>query len=115
VTASIRNATVTNRRRSRTNVIPLQLSVGDGSDFATESVRESAARGGIRHQGGEYRSGRAKPPGKCQRLAAERLPSGRCRLVTFMDYELGYFVDETCRLEPIENPFRPKVIRMSPE
>jgi putative transposase len=27
----------------------------------------------------------------------------------------GYFDDETCRLEPIENPFGPKVLSMSPE
>ena len=36
-------------------------------------------------------------------------------LVSFMDYNLGYFDDETCRLEPIENPFQPKVLPMSPE
>jgi hypothetical protein len=36
-------------------------------------------------------------------------------LVTFMDHDLGYFDDETCRLEPIENPFGPKVLPMSPE
>jgi putative transposase len=36
-------------------------------------------------------------------------------LVTFMDYDLGYFDDETCRLEPIENPFGPKVLPMSPD
>jgi putative transposase len=36
-------------------------------------------------------------------------------LVTFMRYDLGYFDDETCRLEPIENPFRPKVLPMSSE
>ena len=30
----------------------------------------------------------------------------RIWLVTFMDYDLGYFDDETCRLEPIENPLR---------
>jgi putative transposase len=35
-------------------------------------------------------------------------------LVTFMDYDLGYFDDETCRLEPVENPFGPKVLPMSP-
>ncbi len=29
--------------------------------------------------------------------------------------DLGYFDDETCRLEPIENPFGPKVLPMSPE
>jgi putative transposase len=33
-------------------------------------------------------------------------------LVTFMDYDLGYFDDEACRLEPIENPFGPKVLPM---
>ena len=32
----------------------------------------------------------------------------RIWLVTFMQYDLGYFDDETCRLEPIENPFGPK-------
>jgi putative transposase len=36
-------------------------------------------------------------------------------LVSFMDYDLGYFDNETCRLEPIENPFGPKVLPMSPE
>jgi len=41
--------------------------------------------------------------------------SERVWLVTFMDYDLGYFDDETCRLEPIENPFGPKVLPMSPE
>ena len=36
-------------------------------------------------------------------------------LVTFMDYDLGYFDDETARLEPIDNPFGPKLLPMSPE
>jgi putative transposase len=36
-------------------------------------------------------------------------------LVTFMHYDLGYFDEETCRLEPIENPFGPTVLPMSPE
>ena len=39
----------------------------------------------------------------------------RVWLVTFMHYDLGYFDDETCRLEPIENPFAPKVLPMCPE
>ena len=39
----------------------------------------------------------------------------RMWLVTFMHYDLGYFDDETCRLEPIENPFGPTVLPMSPE
>lgn len=35
-------------------------------------------------------------------------------LVSFMQYDLGYFDHETCRLEPIENPFNAKVLPMSP-
>lgn len=34
-------------------------------------------------------------------------------LVSFMDYDLGYFDDETCRLEPLTSPFGPKVLPMS--
>ena len=48
-------------------------------------------------------------------LVGVRQVSERIWLVTFMDYDLGYFDDETCRLEPIENPFQPKVLPMSPE
>jgi len=36
-------------------------------------------------------------------------------LVSFMDYDLGYFDDETCRLEPIDNPFGSKVLPMPSE
>ena len=39
----------------------------------------------------------------------------RIWLVTFMHYDLGYFDDETCRLEPIDNPFGPKVLPMCSE
>lgn len=39
----------------------------------------------------------------------------RLWLVSFMDYDLGYFDDTECRLEPIDNPFGPKVLPMSPE
>ena len=34
-------------------------------------------------------------------------------LVSFMDYDLGYFDLETRVLEQLENPFRPKVLPMS--
>ena len=34
--------------------------------------------------------------------------------VSFMDYDLGFFDDETCRLEPGDNPFQAKVLPMSP-
>jgi putative transposase len=36
-------------------------------------------------------------------------------LVTFMQYDLGCFDDEMCRPEPIEDPFGPKLLPMSPE
>ena len=39
----------------------------------------------------------------------------RLWLASFMHYDLGYFDDETCRLEPIANPFGAKVLPMSPE
>jgi len=40
----------------------------------------------------------------------------RIWLVTFMQYDLGCFDDETCRLEPTdENPFGPKVLPMCSE
>ena len=39
----------------------------------------------------------------------------RICLVSFLDYDLCYFDDETCRLEPIENPFGPKVLPMCSE
>lgn len=35
-------------------------------------------------------------------------------LVSFMDYDLGYFDEEGLRLEPLKNPFGPKVLPMSP-
>jgi putative transposase len=35
--------------------------------------------------------------------------SDRVWLVTFMEYGRGYFDHETCRLQPIENPFGPNV------
>ena len=39
----------------------------------------------------------------------------RIWLVSFMNYDLGYFDHETARLEPIANPFGPKVLPMSQE
>ncbi len=36
-------------------------------------------------------------------------------LVTFMDYDLGYFDHETGRVESAHNPFLAKVLPMSPE
>jgi len=40
--------------------------------------------------------------------------SDKIWLVSFMDYELGYFDEEVCRVEPADNPFIPKLLPMSP-
>jgi putative transposase len=40
--------------------------------------------------------------------------SDKIWLVTFMHYDLGFFDHETGRLEPVDNPFEPKVLPMSP-
>jgi putative transposase len=44
-----------------------------------------------------------------------RQVSDRIWLISFMDYDLGYFDGETYRLEPIANPFSPNVLPVSPE
>jgi putative transposase len=62
-----------------------------------------------------------------QRVGVRQITE-RIWLVTFMEYDLGELTypshdwtavvtldDETCRLEPIDNPFGPKVLPMSPE
>ncbi|MCB1647366.1 MAG: transposase family protein, partial [Pseudomonadales bacterium] len=36
-------------------------------------------------------------------------------LVSFLEYDLGYFDEEGCRVEPIDNPFRAKVLPMCSE
>ena len=49
-----------------------------------------------------------------QKLSVEQV-SDRIWLVSFMHYDLGYFDHEICRIDPIENPFSPRVLPMSPE
>jgi putative transposase len=34
-------------------------------------------------------------------------------LVTFMKYDLGYFDEQTCRFDPLDNPFGSKLLPMS--
>jgi putative transposase len=40
--------------------------------------------------------------------------SDKIWVVTFMHYDLGFFDHQTGRLEPVDNPFEPKVLPMSP-
>ena len=40
--------------------------------------------------------------------------SDKIWLVTFMQYDRGFFDHETCRLESADNPFAAKVLPMSP-
>lgn len=47
-----------------------------------------------------------------QKLGLKEVSDGTW-LVTFMDYDLGYFDIDSCRFEPLLNPFGPKVLPMS--
>jgi putative transposase len=35
-------------------------------------------------------------------------------VVTFLDFDLGYFDENNSRIEPVEDPFNKKVLPMSP-
>ena len=48
-----------------------------------------------------------------QRVGVKQL-ADQVWLVSFMDYDLGFFDNETCRIECAENPFDAKVLPMSP-
>ncbi len=49
-----------------------------------------------------------------QKVGVKQL-SDQVWLVSFMHYDLGFFDNETCRVEGAENPFGAKVLPMSPE
>ncbi|MFL5052111.1 MAG: hypothetical protein ACJ8D4_18550, partial [Xanthobacteraceae bacterium] len=54
--------------------------------------------------------------GSLLRGLGRALPEGEhIWLVSFMDYDLGYFDHETCRLASLANPFGPKALPMSRE
>ena len=48
-------------------------------------------------------------------LVGVRQETDRIWLVSFMHYHLGYFDNETCRLEPVQNPFEPPLSPIHPE
>ena len=49
-----------------------------------------------------------------QRVGVKQVED-RLWLISFMDYDLGYFDDTECRLEPLDNPFGSKLLPMSSE
>jgi hypothetical protein len=49
------------------------------------------------------------------RFVARLLEGEKTASLTCMHYDLGYFDGETCRLEPIENPFGSKVLPIRSE
>jgi hypothetical protein len=57
----------------------------------------------------ERRHGRRK---RLRRQSASIEVQGDIWLVSFMDYDLGYFDLETRVLEPLDNPFGPKLLPM---
>jgi hypothetical protein len=79
----------------------------------------------------QYPSVRPRPRARCTRswqdMAWSRARSGDAGQkvgvkeedegiwqISFMHYEIGYFDLDTCRVEPVDNPFGPKVLSMSP-
>ncbi len=46
-------------------------------------------------------------------LVGIREVSDQIWLVSFMNFDLGYFDEDECRVEPVDNPFVPKVLPMS--
>jgi hypothetical protein len=75
-----------------------------------------------RRQGGDYHVeadllsvGNQRQAGVCGITVGVNQVSEHIWLVSFMHYDLGYFDDETCRLEPIDNPFKPSLLPMSSE
>ncbi len=49
----------------------------------------------------------------CREHQISRKTGYKIWLTSFMQYDPGYFDHETCRLEPLENPFGAKVLPMS--
>ncbi len=49
-----------------------------------------------------------------QKLGIKQVDDG-IWLVSFMKYDIGFFDDETCRLESTPNPFGVNLLPMSPE
>jgi len=49
-----------------------------------------------------------------QRVGIKEVDEG-IWIVSFMHYDLGFFDDETCRPEPVVNPFEANVLSMFPE
>jgi len=54
-------------------------------------------------------------PPACAKMSGVKEVSDRIWLVSFMDYDLGFFDHEIGRLGTAENPFAAKVLPMSPE
>lgn len=92
--------------------------MGHGERPIDESTRDRIGLGLILSAGAAF--DRLPPRHVALQLLVEVLVgvkqvNERLWLVTFMHYDLGYFDDETCRLEPIDNPSDPKLLPMSPE
>jgi hypothetical protein len=70
------------------------------SDYARRGRRDKKWKSGYIRPGNKYPKAPQSPPGQRE-------------VRSFMDYDLGYFDLETRVLEPLENPFGPKVLPMS--
>jgi hypothetical protein len=65
-----------------------------------------------RHQLRPHLFGPQEKSNSARSLLARRSASKKFTIVSFVDHDLGYFDLETRVLEPLENPFGPKVLPM---
>jgi putative transposase len=93
-----------NSRRQRRGVDELEYPVHDGTAVVTACGRICC---------------QARKINLSQVFAGQRVGVRQTEdhiwLVSFMDYDLGYFDDETGRLDPMDNPFGSSLLPMSPE
>src|SRR5579864_2344457 len=108
---------------SKERGLPAQIRSYNGVPFASAHAlfnlaesRLSPPRQNRRgHPLWSYLSGEEKnqcQPGLCRQAVDIKEVHDDIWLVSFMDYDLGYFDLETRVLEPLENPFGPKVLPM---
>jgi hypothetical protein len=85
----------------------------DPASIPVTEIRERQECGGLRAYlpgtpEDQYQSGLRRPKGGVNQV------SEQIWLVSFKQYDLGFFDHETCRIESAENPFVAKVSPMSP-
>ena len=89
-------------------VVPLLVTV-NASFFTVPAAPDTVPKASV---AGTLTSVAVPVRGSCSEVFESSGSHDDIWLVSFMDYDLGYFDLETRVLEPLENPFGPKVLPM---